>query len=169
MIHAIYGFWVFFVQGFAWWWWLVHLSLIQNVCSANLHIAPWTLDEFATSFANSNVGISYMNLGCLPARIPMVRFSWCVVPLMTSRCGHLNQELSNLLPATISASVHLKLLFLQSFQILFHVFFNSSSPSQPRHIVICVWLVSNICCTYPCVKFTDTTSSPESSFYFHVN
>jgi hypothetical protein len=51
--------------------------------------------------------------------------------------------------------------------VLFHVFFKASSPSQPHHVVTCVRLVFSFCCTYPCVNFTDTTPSPESSLYFH--
>src|SRR3954469_25197379 len=55
---------------------------------------------------------------------------------MKSRCVHLNQELSNLLPATISTSVHLKLLII----LFFHPCSMSSSfllLQVSQHIVIC--------------------------------
>ena len=99
--------------------------MVMMICSSEpfpnclqciLHSAPWTSDDFATFLANSNVDMWYMFLGCFPARIPMVRFSWCVVQLMNSRCVHLSQELANLLPTTISTSVLLKLLFI----LIFH-------------------------------------------------
>src|SRR3954463_15926090 len=86
---------------------------------------------------------------------------------MKSRCVHLNQELSNLLPTTISTLVHLKLLFILSSQ--------SCSMSSlillllqvsPNILSYAKWLASISCCTFLSVKFTDTTPSPESLFTF---
>src|SRR3954465_2109649 len=114
----------------------------------------------------SNVGMLYMLLRWFLARSPMVRFSWCVVQPMKSRCIHLSQDLASLLPATISASVHLKIVAPSMLSGWFHVFSNSSSSSQPHHVVTCVRLVSNVCCTCPCVNFTHAAPSPESSFTF---
>ena len=50
--------------------------------------------------------------------------------------------------------------------VLFHVFFESSSSSQLHHVVICVRLGSNFCCTYPCVNFTDTALLRNHRFTF---
>src|SRR3954471_12996827 len=53
---------------------------------------------------------------------------------MQSRCVHLNQELSNLLPATVSTLVHLKCCSSDLFNLVpCHLL----SPSQPQHIFIC--------------------------------
>src|SRR3954462_14359168 len=85
---------------------------------------------------------------------------------MKSGCIHLSQDLATLLPTTISATVHLKIVAPSMLSVWFHIFSNSSSSSQPHHVVTCVRLVSNFCYTCPCVKFTDTTPPPESSSTF---
>src|ERR1043165_2854146 len=86
---------------------------------------------------------------------------------MKPRCVHLSQSLVSLLPATISASVHLRLLPLPCSQSCSMSSSSLHLQVSPHHVVTCVRLVFSFCYTYPCVNFTDTAPSPESSLYFH--
>ena len=95
------------------------------------------------------------------------------VPMMCcatheTRCDQLVQGHSDLLPAAVSTSVHLKLLFI----LFFHSCSMSSSilllQVSPSILSYAKWLASISCRTFLSVKFTDTTSPPEPLFYFYV-
>src|SRR3954464_7148078 len=85
-----------------------------------------------------------------------------------TKCDHLVQGLSNLLPATISTPVLLELLFILSSQSCSMSSSDLLLQVSPSILSYAKWLASISCCTFLSVKFTDTTSSPESPFYFHV-